>query len=67
MPEPALGVSEKHLKPQKEDLALVPVNFILVEDSGYQALPSHSFKIQSLKSPSRQMVPSCLEMTTQGL
>ena len=67
MAEPALGVSEQHLKPQKEDLALVLVNFVLVGDSGHQALPSHNFKIQSLKSPSRQMVPSCLEKTTQGL
>lgn len=67
MAEPALEVSEQHLKPQKEDLALVLVNFVLVGDSGHQALPSHNTKIQSLKSPSRQMVPSCLEMTTQGL
>lgn len=67
MAEPALEVSEQHLKPQKKDLALVLVNFVLGGDSGHQALPNHNTKIQSLKSPLRQMVPSCLEMTTQGL
>lgn len=29
MVEPALEVSEQHLKPQKKDLALVLVNFVL--------------------------------------
>lgn len=67
MAEPALEVSKQHLKPQKKDLALVLVNFVLGGDSGHQALPNHNTKIQSLKSPSRQMVPSCLEMTTWAL
>lgn len=45
MVEPALEVSEQHLKPQKKDLALVLVNFVLGGDSGHQALPNHNTKI----------------------